>query len=489
MPNRQHAAAASDEKPSVKLPADPHRRLATLVTMLLLAATVAWAVLTAYRHVLSGGAAFMPADADAQTAASASGLPAAALTVDVRYISEIAETNGSASDLGIVSVPVTFDDAWFAAGADLYAYNPVLAQTAAVLCAVVNSESAFVGGKTDIDFAREALEALGFEDVSTTSFENRSAAGDEVAAIFTGGTDVTAYVLAHKALPDGRDLVFVGVRGTFGSEWISNFNVASLGTGANAGDDATDPADSAGSTTALTAEVETAQALATEANAGHRGFTTAEAEVAQALDAYCAEMGIAREGAVVFACGHSRGGAVANLLAAELDDRMACAAGDAGAPGGLVPGGVCAYTFAAPNNTQSDQASDARYGNVFNVVNPTDLVPRLPLAAWGWRRFGVTVELPGPTDAGFDDAYAAMQQRRAAITGFYNAANPFSEEEGNPVDDVEQRLAQSVPDFPSLLSIDGVTALVGALGSLNVGQVVASHYPDTYIAWLQEPEQ
>lgn len=468
-----HQAFDQGARPKVKRKRDPYRRAVLLVSIPLTVATLVFAVLLVYNNVLGGGKMFVPYTTPFAIAATAGEDGDGTYQATVRYTSEITLANGS-DDLGMVSAPLFFDDSWFDADADPYAYNHELAQAAAVLSAVVNAESAFYGGRTDVDFAEEALGALGFSDISTTSFQKRSAATDEVMAVFTGETDVSAYALARKTLSDGRDLVFVCARGTFGSEWLSNFNIKD------------------------------SQSLK------HRGFTSAETEVIAALDAYCAETGVDPEGAVVLVCGHSRGGAVANLLAAELDDRMAGIADEGEQTAGdgradqragqddnpadaqtdeaapqVIPSAVWAYTFASPNTTQSDATDNELYDNIFNVINSTDLVARLPLSEWGWDRYGVDVLLPDPSDPTYPDAYEAMQEYRGAITGFYNAKSPFSDTTDNFVDKAEQRLAKSIPDLDSLMTFDGIVSLFASLGSLNVGHVVASHYPDTYIGWLE----
>ena len=79
----------------------------------------------------------------------------------------------------------------------------------------------------------------------------------------------------------------------------------------------------------------------------------------------------------VLLVGHSRGGAIANLVAAELDD-LGARAGDA-APFGP----VYAYTFAAPATTLASDARSERYSNIFNIANPSDIMPYLPLSASG----------------------------------------------------------------------------------------------------------
>ena len=113
------------------------------------------------------------------------------------------------------------------------------------------------------------------------------------------------------------------------------------------------------------------------------------------------------------------------------------------------------------------------------------ILSRLPLEAWGWHRYGVTVGLPAPGDDGFAEAYGAMQDRRAQIIGYYDVKSPFADADENPINLVEDRIARSVPSLDELFTVEGISGLLGALGTLNVGQLVASHYPDTYLAWMQ----
>ena len=69
--------------------------------------------------------------------------------------------------------------------------------------------------------------------------------------------------------------------------------------------------------------------------------------------------------------GHSRAAAVANVLGAYLINE------------GKEP---FVYTFACPNTTTASDADN--YKGIFNVVNGDDLIPKLPLASWGFCRYG-----------------------------------------------------------------------------------------------------
>ena len=55
---------------------------------------------------------------------------------------------------------------------------------------------------------------------------------------------------------------------------------------------------------------------------------------------------------------------------------------------------VYAYTFASPATTLNAQAHDARYANIFNIANPSDIMPYLPLRTWGYERYGIDKALP-----------------------------------------------------------------------------------------------
>jgi len=56
---------------------------------------------------------------------------------------------------------------------------------------------------------------------------------------------------------------------------------------------------------------------------------------------------------------------------------------------------VYAYTFATPNNTYYSKEFVNGYTNIFNIVSKDDIVPSVPLSAWGFGRYGNTYYLPG----------------------------------------------------------------------------------------------
>lgn len=160
--------------------------------------------------------------------------------------------------------------------------------------------------------------------------------------------DKVAFSIGQKALSDGSTLVTAFIRGGgYGAEWVSNFNLT---------------------------EEAMAQGL-------HQGFS-------DAADKVFAQLTETLEGipgpVKVWITGYSRGAAAANLLAGKLDDYALTA-------DRLSPENIFAYTFATPCAVLPVKEPGAeRYGNIFNIVNPGDLVPLVAPAAWGYGRYGVT---------------------------------------------------------------------------------------------------
>jgi len=222
------------------------------------------------------------------------------------------------------------------------------------------------------------------------------------------GKDQTGYTIGHRrAVLDGRvaDILLVAVRGTFGRvEWVSNFNVCNTwGHAAHA-----DPS---------------------QIPVHHEGFARATGALYARLLAFARERGVDFARAKVIVTGHSRGGSVANLLGARLDNE----AGDASSPfGALLRRNLFVYTFATPNVVLSRgiDAQAARYDNIFNVVNPEDMVSRVPIARWNAARYGRDLYLKcfddlyvtgSFTDAAYNDMKSAFRD----MTGYAWWHTPF----------------------------------------------------------------
>lgn len=91
--------------------------------------------------------------------------------------------------------------------------------------------------------------------------------------------------------------------------------------------------------------------------------------------------------------GFSRGGATVNLAAGLLDNMLdkGQTIFDNGAT--LAHDDIFAYTFEAPqganvNSKTVKKPKDKIYNNIWNIVNPNDLVPKVAMAGFGFTRFG-----------------------------------------------------------------------------------------------------
>ena len=214
------------------------------------------------------------------------------------------------------------------------------------------------------------------------------------------------------------------------------------------------------------------------ATGDHTGYRLAELDVALALADYLESHELDASNTKLLVCGHSRGGSVANLLARDLLDIA-----EESAPV-VAPENLFAYTFAPSASTREASAGDARYHSIYNVENPTDLVPRVPLAAWGYRCYGTTVSFPGTDDEGFDEAFEAMQEARARNTGFIST-QPYRFGEACPAQSVADAIAERVPTVDDLSSLSGAAQATSVLVQQDLYRILASHFPDTYLAWMQ----
>lgn len=397
-----------------------------------------------------------------------------------RFEANVAYTCYGVSGGGEVSSSVLWDDAWFSR--DPFTYNHELARACSVISALAYAESGYYQSGSDTPpYMENALYDLGFDKVETESYRYRSEVVDEVLDVMTQQSDGVAYALAHKNLgeSDGvrRELIAVSVRGSYGSEWLSNFN---LGEGEAAA---------------------AAEALADERSHDHTGYQIAALDILAQLDEWVDEAESRGSEVSVLLTGHSRGGAVAGLLASMLDDRAATRAGagvgtdasgadadatDADATDADAAASaprVFAYTFASPRTTLNARSNDARYGNIFNIVNPADMVTSVPLESWGYVRYGVDKPLPAVDDADFSDLHASMLTAFTELTGQEDAYDP---ETKLAIDAAVRELSVSVPTSSDLLTPRGVASVAASCAlRINPARILLGHYPSVYIAWME----
>lgn len=185
------------------------------------------------------------------------------------------------------------------------------------------------------------------------------------------GVDTIHAVIGHQTINlDGNDydLITIVLRGTYEWEWVSNMIIRMNPSGDYVS--FAIPADS------LSQEIKRYQA--------RHNLNTANKDI-------------------YIITGHSRGGAVANLLAKEMQDAKYVSKEQ-----------VYAYAFATPNTTSS-LFSPSRYDNIFNVVDGGDIVPILPPL---WTKYGVTL--------GYDCELEDSIEHLVDLLGVSPALNDFA---------------------------------------------------------------
>lgn len=175
-----------------------------------------------------------------------------------------------------------------------------------------------------------------------------------------------AFSVANKKTESDTEIILI-FRGSTGAEWYSNFHMG---------------------------EGET-----------HAGFSAATDYAYAEFSEYLEEHGIKFDNTKITLTGHSRGGAVANLLSKRLIDS-----------GNFES--VSAYTFACPNTTKSTEVNAPRYKCIYNIENCEDFITRVPLEAWDYSKFGLRLRLPDLDDENYSELYAQMEKNFEKIAGY-----------------------------------------------------------------------
>lgn len=172
----------------------------------------------------------------------------------------------------------------------------------------------------------EAVTSMGFTVCLQKNYDRIPTSAD---------CDFVAYTIASRQIGDAT-LYGVFLRGTTSdAQWYSNFNI--------------------GQSTV------------------HRGFDTASQDVYNALSELITDNFDTNK---IWIAGHSRGGAVGNLLAERIDSTDDFAETE----------NVCAYNFGVPMTTTNPMP----YENIFNYNGAGDIISAMPLEAWGFGLHGVT---------------------------------------------------------------------------------------------------
>ena len=195
------------------------------------------------------------------------------------------------------------------------------------------------------------LESAGFEDIRTDDYSKET-------SIYTISTAMGIRRMEHEG-EEPFTLIAVGVCGAgYNNEWQSNI-------------------------TAGKGEL-------------HEGFRSASDLVIDRIAGYIATRGI--KGRIkIWISGFSRAAAVANLTAGRLTRAGVFAKED-----------VYAYTFATPAAVLNPPAEGDE--NIFNILCPTDVVPQVMPAEWGYGRYGTDLWLPVPEFSSIGEGVVMLRE-------------------------------------------------------------------------------
>lgn len=239
--------------------------------------------------------------------------------------------------------PYQYKDEWFSGNAFEYNHN------LAILALNISLASFNTFGKTNRDGnVRKMLNECGFE-VTPYGYE-------------TEGYDTAAVEMGKKIITlngESFTVVIAAIRsGNYGMEWGGNMRI---GTGET-----------------------------------HLGFDLGKEVVLNYINSYFAENPITGR-VKLLVPGYSRGGSIANLVGAELDDGSyveSISGENYISKINLDAKDTYVFTFEAPQVTKKSGTDAAIYGNIFNIINPNDYVPRFVMSEWGYDNYGVDYYLP-----------------------------------------------------------------------------------------------
>ena len=289
-----------------------------------------------------------------------------------------------------------------------------------------------------------------------------------------GDEDKSAMTMASKNVNDDTIVAVVMRSGKYGDEWGSNGRVGYDG----------------------------------EAFGYHYGFREAAEDALVQLREYAAENSIDLGDVTVWVTGFSRGAAVANVLGMLLQEE------------GVVDSGkLFDYTFATPS-TVSESSLNGEYSGIYNVVNPLDIVTRLPMNAsgisqtssgktvrynWDYTKYGTILELPTESKSAqlqvvqlLEDAlaFATRSEQRYVESTQDQVMVPALKKAMGKGADVSKRnvgfvLVEALPGVATFLKNEldqlDFTARVYVASILSGKKTVRlekEHWPETYWGWM-----
>ena len=187
----------------------------------------------------------------------------------------------------------------------------------------------------------------------------------------------------------------------------------------------------------------------------HEGWYNAANKTIEFLKEYISSKEITGK-IKVWIAGFSRGGATANLTAGLLDNALENNAKVLSDETTLTRDDLYAYTFEAPQGANYNSKTvklpgDPIYNNIWNVVNPNDLVPKVAMREYGFTRFGtdkfITTKFYDPKNFESNrEVFKAMYAANSQPVNDYKADN--FEMYGTPLKNVAALVAELVTVFP-----------------------------------------
>lgn len=284
-----------------------------------------------------------------------------------------------------IDISYKWDDSWFFQ--DNTVFNEELAKTSSIFAALsyysskidleVNEESASTGAYAfdsedgdinNISGIRKVFKSHDLKDAR--EYNLRNSADDNHVAQFN---------IAHKRVSQGKDrkeLVVISIRGTRGEmEWLSNF--------------------------AMGQESEYDFISEWTERQNHMGFDITANRIVEIVEEYMDRYNVEGDDVTFWITGHSRGGALANLVGKKLEDQNF---------------DTYTYAFATPNTTTDTNAGN-EYPSIFNIVNEDDLVPAIPSKEWGFSKYGqtLTVDMTKSLKATFEEMVGHEYKTESAL--------------------------------------------------------------------------